>query len=648
MATNSTTNYAIPYPNPGDAVNVAGDMGDMANAIDNVLYSKVGRNFTNTFTVPQIFEVLTDIGPGPYLPAVRITQSGTGDAFVVSDNGYPDSSSFIIDNSGKVAIGKTTADYPLDVVGDSAFTGTVIANLFSGSGASLTSLNGSNISSGTVAEARISSSIARLNSPSLITPSLGVATATSINGTSIPTSSTLVTTATTSLSSLTSVNGTSIPTSKTLVVTTDIGSSVQAWDADLDSIAGLTGTTGILKKTAANTWTLDTSAYSTTVGTVTSVATGSGLSGGTITSTGTISLATAFGDTVNPYASKTANYILAAPNGSAGVPVFRALATADIPGVANSLVIKADTGTTEGTDLYTFNGSAAKSLNIIAGTNISITKAAGSWTIANTQAPVTSITFGSTGLTPATVSSGALTVAGTLVAGNGGTGFATYAVGDMLYASGATAFSKLTAVATGSALISGGATTAPSWGKIGLTTHVSGTLPTANGGTNLTAFTANGAVYATSTSALTTGTLPTASGGTNLTSFTSGGAMYATSTSALTTGTLPISAGGTNQTGTITAVTPVLTTTALALATNYKVSFTPTANVTLTSTVPASGIECTLIVLTSGTSSWTLTFGTGFVSQGTLATGIVTGKYFVVKFISNGTSLIEISRTVAM
>jgi len=648
MATNSTTNYAIPYPNSGDAVNVAGDMGDMANAIDNVLYSKVGRNFTNTFTVPQIFEVLTDIGPGPYLPAVRITQSGTGDAFVVSDNGYPDSSSFIIDNSGKVAIGKTTADYPLDVVGNSAFTGTVIANLFSGSGASLTSLNGSNISSGTVAEARISSSIARLNSPSLITPSLGVATATSINGTSIPTSSTLVTTATTSLSSLTSVNGTSIPTSKTLVVTTDIGSSVQAWDADLDSIAGLTGTTGILKKTAANTWTLDTSAYSTTVGTVTSVATGSGLSGGTITSTGTISLATAFGDTVNPYASKTANYILAAPNGSAGVPVFRALATADIPGVANSLVIKADTGTTEGTDLYTFNGSAAKSLNIIAGTNISITKAAGSWTIANTQAPVTSITFGSTGLTPATASSGALTVAGTLVAGNGGTGFATYAVGDMLYASGATAFSKLTAVVTGNALISGGATTAPSWGKIGLTTHVSGTLPTANGGTNLTAFTANGAVYATSTSALTTGTLPTASGGTNLTSFTSGGAMYATSTSALTTGTLPISAGGTNQTGTITAVTPVVTTTALALATNYKVSFTPTANVTLTSTVPASGIECTLIVLTSGTSSWTLTFGTGFVSQGTLATGIVTGKYFVVKFISNGTSLIEISRTVAM
>jgi hypothetical protein len=42
--------------------------------------------------------------------------------------------------------------------------------------------------------------------------------------------------------------------------------------------------------------------------------------------------------------------------------------------------------------------------------------------------------------------------------------------------------------------------------------------------------------------------LPTASGGTALSSFTSGGAMYATSTTALTTGTLPVASGGTGQT----------------------------------------------------------------------------------------------------
>jgi hypothetical protein len=44
-----------------------------------------------------------------------------------------------------------------------------------------------------------------------------------------------------------------------------------------------------------------------------------------------ISLAAAYGDTLNPYASKTANFILAAPNGSAGVPTFRAVVANDIP-----------------------------------------------------------------------------------------------------------------------------------------------------------------------------------------------------------------------------------------------------------------------------------------------------------------------------
>lgn len=96
-------------------------------------------------------------------------------------------------------------------------------------------------------------------------------------------------------------------------------------------------------------------------------------------------------------------------------------------------------------------------------------------------------------------------VTGTLPATNGGTGQASYAVGDLLFASTTTALSKLADVATGNALISGGVGVAPSYGKIGLTTHVSGTLPTANGGTNLTSFTANGVMYASSTSALATG-----------------------------------------------------------------------------------------------------------------------------------------------
>ena len=48
-------------------------------------------------------------------------------------------------------------------------------------------------------------------------------------------------------------------------------------------------------------------------------------------SSATVSLAASYGDTQNPYASKTANYVLAAPNGTAGVPTFRAIVAADIP-----------------------------------------------------------------------------------------------------------------------------------------------------------------------------------------------------------------------------------------------------------------------------------------------------------------------------
>lgn len=42
-----------------------------------------------------------------------------------------------------------------------------------------------------------------------------------------------------------------------------IGTNVQAYDADLSAIAALAGTSGFLKKTAADTWSLDTSSYLT-------------------------------------------------------------------------------------------------------------------------------------------------------------------------------------------------------------------------------------------------------------------------------------------------------------------------------------------------------------------------------------------------
>lgn len=114
------------------------------------------------------------------------------------------------------------------------------------------------------------------------------------------------------------------------------------------------------------------------------------------------------------------------------------------------------------------------------------------------------VSGGSTGITTSggpVTTSGTITLAGTLDADNGGTGQSSYAVGDILYASTTSALSKLADVATGNALISGGVSTAPAWGKIGLTTHVSGTLGVSNGGTGLTAVGGNGTILGSNGSA---------------------------------------------------------------------------------------------------------------------------------------------------
>jgi hypothetical protein len=111
-------------------------------------------------------------------------------------------------------------------------------------------------------------------------------------------------------------------------VTPKNGSFVDLSVTGTTSFDGSQGTAGQVLTSAGTgatpTWTTPTT------GTVTSV-TGTSPVASSGGATPTISLSASYGDTQNPYASKTANYVLASPNGSSGVPTFRAIVAADIP-----------------------------------------------------------------------------------------------------------------------------------------------------------------------------------------------------------------------------------------------------------------------------------------------------------------------------
>jgi len=147
--------------------------------------------------------------------------------------------------------------------------------------------------------------------------------------------------------------------------------------------------------------------------------------------------------------------------------------------------------------------------------------------------PVTTITFGTTGLTPSSATSGAVTVAGTLANTNGGTGataaFTQYGVP---YASSTTVLAT-TAAGTTTTVLHGNASGAPTFGAVSLTADVSGTLPNTNGGTGQSsAFTQYGVTYASTATALAT----TANGTTGqiFTATTGGAPSWATNTAAST------------------------------------------------------------------------------------------------------------------
>ena len=234
--------------------------------------------------------------------------------------------------------------------------------------------------------------------------------------------------------------------------------------------------------------------------------------------------------------SQTANLVFASPDGAAGTPAFRQLKETDLAGF---------------TDVTTANASSSQHglLPKLSGSSTDYLDGTGAWDTAsgggavvgtgrtiNTTSPITGggdlsadrtmvvgglsslgtakyvvgVNSGATaweykqilGVANETnVSHGATTITigivDPLIAGKGGTGFASYVGGDILYAdSSTTAFAKLAHVSTATRyLANDGGPTYIAWSQVNLANGVSGTLAATTGGTGVNTVTQGDLIY---------------------------------------------------------------------------------------------------------------------------------------------------------
>jgi hypothetical protein len=258
-------------------------------------------------------------------------------------------------------------------------------------------------------------------------------------------------------------------------------------------------------------------------GTVTSVTGTSPVtsSGGT---TPAISLATGYGDTQNPYASKTAAYVLAAPSGVAGVPTFRAIVSTDVPTLnQNTSGTAANITATSNSTITTLSALSLPGSQVSGNISGNAANVTGTVAIAN----------GGTGQTTAAAAFNALspiTTAGDLILGNGVNSATRLAIGANSYvltSNGTTASWQASSGGGVSSFSAGTTGFTPSTATTGAIT-LAGTLGIANGGTSVTTTPTNGQLLIGNGTNYTVATL---TAGSNITITNSAGGITIASTS---------------------------------------------------------------------------------------------------------------------
>jgi hypothetical protein len=246
--------------------------------------------------------------------------------------------------------------------------------------------------------------------------------------------------------------------------------------------------------------------------------------------------------------------------------------------------------------------------------------------LANSAATsVNTISFGSTGLTPATATSGAVTVGGTLITSNGGTGLSSFTAGDVLYYSSGTTFTKLGIGTAGQVLTVNSGATAPQW-----STASTGVTTISFGSTGLTPATAtNGAVTVAGTLAIANGgTGASTLAGANISILNVAQTLTATKTFNGTTATAAIKTNNITELANVVGTAPTATTNfyinsgavqyyTANNANNWTLNFAFSSGTTLNTAMSVGdSISCTMVV----TNTTTAYYPSAFTIDGTSVT----------------------------
>lgn len=469
---------------------------------------------------------------------------GAGEQVYAGNSGSTLTFRSLLGTTNRITTTQNANDITFDIGSDVALKSLALSQFASTTSAQLAGV----ISDETGTGSLVFSTSPTLNSPTMVTPTLGVATATSLNGLTITATTGTLTMGAASL--LTMGAGASLAFTGSGSVVFGSGGTV-VYTTGSQTLTGKTLTSNTNNLISRELW---VGSGSSSVSTYASTAPSSG-------------------QVLTATSSTTATWQTPSTGSVTSVSVGNGLTLTGSPTTTPTLSLTSPVSPTLGgiglTTCVTGDILYASALNTFA----TLAAAASGNTLLSGTTP----SWGKVGLTTH--------VSGTLPATSGGTGLASYTTGDLVYANSATTLTQLGSASSGNALLSG--VSAPSWGKIGLTTHVSGTLPATNGGTGLASYTTGDLVYANSATTLTR--LPSAASGNVLLSGASAPSWGQIDLStSVVTGVLPVARGGTGVTVTtgtagslVYSGSPTLVTPSIASIVNTGTLTLPTSTDTL-------------------------------------------------------------------